>query len=353
MNTQTPLDLSTLFDKAAGLTDGSGWTFPHPEKPEETVQVAEISTGRTLVSTKNLIDEYRTQPERLRATAKLHTLASLIDYAKRFKKLESALHASLFEPYRLTAKIDYHGMGADAAPSFNTHSAVYDFPLSEPMQAWMKVANGKLINQEEFAHFLEDREIDIHNPPADWMMLEASQLQLMLDLLNLRDDISPVDPKTGLYIGPDGKLLADEAPEPEEGYIPRKAVYKLRRKKFATSLHMERFAQGIEITNNQHAAQSYDKKSGQRSVIFKEDHTDSEGREVKVPDMFLINIPVFEGGVRHLLPVRLYYRLNSKSGSITWGMQLIDPNRMIRIAVETAARQAAEETALPLFFGTL
>lgn len=351
MNTQTPLDLSTLFDKAAGLTDGSSWTRPHPEKPEETVQLAEISTGRTLVSIKKLIDEYRSQPERLAATAKIETLQSLIDYANRFKRPESALHATLFEPYKLTVKIDYHGQGADAVPSFNTHRADYAFPLSEPMKAWMKAANGDLMTQEDFAFFLESRSVDIHNPPHDWQMLEASQLQLMLDLLNLRDDISLTD-AAGRYIDQEGKLIDSDGPEPtDDRYIPRKAIYKLRRKRFATELHMEKFAAGIEITNNSKVAQSFDPKTGQKTLNYKDQHQDSEGRDVKVPELFLINIPVFENGKRHLLPVRLYYRL--LGGSVKWALQLIEPERMIRIAVEAAARQAAEETALPLFFGTL
>lgn len=344
-------DLKELFTTAAALTEGTTWEIPHPDKPGETIRIAELSKDRTLNSLKALQDEYRTRPERIEARAQIQTLDSLVDYANRFKRLESALHATLFAPYALTVKVDYHGLGEDAAPSFNKHRADYAFPLSEPMKAWMKTANGTLMPQEDFAHFLEDRAVDIHNPPTDWQMLEATQLALMLDLLNLRDDISLMDAE-GRYIDQEGKLLDYEGPEPEdERYIPRKALYKLRRKRFATELHMERFAQGIEITNNSKAAQSYDIKSGQKTLTYKDEHLDKDGRAVKVPELFLIRIPVFENGVRHLLPVRLYYRLFN--GSVKWALTLIEPERMIRLAVEAAARDAAARTGLPLFFGTL
>ncbi|WP_395831165.1 DUF2303 family protein [Elstera sp.] len=345
-------DLHELFTAATALTDGSTWEIPNPEKPSEKIQIAELSKGRELVSLKKFQDEYRTRPERIKADAKIETLDSLVDYANRFKRPESALHATLFSPYKLTLKVDYHGTGADADPSFNTHRADYAFPLSEPMKAWMKTANGDLMDQQDFAHFLEDRAVDIHNPPTDWQMLKADQLNLMLDLLNLRDDISLMDGQ-GRYIDQDGKLLDSEGPEPEDDrYIPRKALYKLRRKRFATELHMEKFAVGIEITNNSTAAQSYDPKSGQKTLTYKDDHLDKDGRALKVPELFLINIPVFENGQRHLLPVRLYYRL-PKNGAIKWALQIIEPERMIRIAVEAAARAAADRTGLPLFFGTL
>jgi hypothetical protein len=344
-------DLNTLFNNARALTIGTTWEAVHPENPDQKISLAELSDGRALKSIKALIDEYRTRPERIDANARIQTLDSLVDYANRFKRPESALHATLFAPYALTVKVDYHGEGADAVPSFNKHRADYSFPLSEPMKTWMKTANGTLMAQEDFAHFLEDRAVDIHNPPTDWQMLEATQLDLMLDLLNLRDDISLMDGQ-GRYIDQDGKPLDSEGPEPEDDrYIPRKALYKLRRKRFATELHMERFAQGIEITNNAKAAQSYDTRSGQKTLTFKDEHLDKDGRAVKVPELFLIRIPVFENGVRHLLPVRLYYRLSN--GSVKWALTLIEPERMIRLAVEAAARDAAVRTGLPLFFGTL
>jgi hypothetical protein len=68
-----------------------------------------------------------------------------------------------------------------------------------------------------------------------------------------------------------------------------------------------------------------------------------------VPEIFLIDIPLFDGEARRLLPVRLFYR---KHGSgIKWAIQLVDYQRMVKEAVADAATSVAAQTGIPLFQG--
>lgn len=328
----------------------------------QSPQAVVLPKGQDIRSLKPLLDEYRTAPERIRAAADLTTLDSLIAYVKRFRNHSTALFAQ-DEPTapQLLAVLDYHAAvtppPADDCPSslpiFCTHTATYRFPLSDPLMAWIAATErcqdprkGGMFTQEAFAFFLQDRARDIENPPLDWMMVDQATVQEVCEILNLHDDNAPRDQ--------DGKYLDTEAvqeDEEEDRYIPRDALYKLRRIRFGSAHLLEKLAIGISLSLELKVEQQFDPKTGRKTINFKDEHEarSSTGRKVIVPDMFFVNIPVFESGRRHLLPVRLYYR---KAGTgLMWGVELVEPERMIRRAVAAAAREAATQTTCPLYFG--
>ena len=55
--------------------------------------------------------------------------------------------------------------GEYRAPGWRDHVAIYNCPLSTEWKTWV-ANNGKSMNQEQFAKFIEDNAIDIASPPA-------------------------------------------------------------------------------------------------------------------------------------------------------------------------------------------
>lgn len=313
-----------------------------------TVPAVVLPLGKTLTSVKKLVDEWRERPERITSTATLLTIDSLVDYVSRFKRPETALFVS-DDPGapKAVAAIDFHGIGAAAEPSFVSHRATYQFPLSEQAKAWIAIGKG-LLNQEEFANFLDDHGYDISNPPADWMMLQPQDLALILDLLNLKDDLGEVDDAADQLAR---KLESDDGEE-DDRYIGRSAVYKLRKIRWGKHDRISALARGVSIAVGQQVKQSFNPRTGEREAVFTETHQDARdavGRKVVIPDGFFISIPVFEGGERHLLPVRISYRIGG--GKALFGLEVVDVRRVVRSAIQLAAADIAKRAGVPLFFG--
>lgn len=320
-----------------GGADGSG----------RNVEVLFVPSGKTVKSAKPFIDEWRETPERIRAAAAVTTAESFTDYVNRFRRDETAVFVNVEGAPSLLGVVDYHGSGASADPSFCTHSVTYNFPLSDAMSAWVKATKAGAMDQEDFAYFLEEREFDIENPPADWSMLEPDELGVILDLLNIHGDRNPVDDADAAALAAEGGGDDDG----EDRYIPRSAIYKLRKKRFGSSKRMMDLARGIAVGVGRKAVSAFNPRTGERSVSFSEEHEtrDATGSKVVVPELFLVNIPVFDGGARHLLPVRLGYRV--KGGAVKWAVELIDAPRLIRSAVDAVAAQVGQGTGCPVYYG--
>lgn len=317
---------------------------------DSRVQAALVPAGMSLVSVKSLLDEYRHTPRYIKTNAVATTAQSFADYMNRFRRDASAVFA-MDDPAkpRLLGMLDYHErdeVAMEDAPSFCTHRISYAFPLSEEMRAWRAMSVKGLVGQEEFATFLQDRAHDIANPPIDWMQVDADEIRMILDLLNLHDDKGQIDDAA------DAEAFAVEASDADdERYIPRSALYKLRRIRWGSVQRLIQMARGIEITANGKASAGFNPRTGERQVSFVEEHetSDGRGRKVFVPDGFFVHVPVFEAGPRHLMPVRLRYRL--QNGKVAWALELVDANRMVRLAVRAVAEQVGKDTNLPVFFG--
>lgn len=330
----------------------------------DELALAIVPEGKAVVDLQPHLDALRAAPKRIETIAAVTTVQSLIDYANRFKLGASALFAS-DDPKRpsLLGIIDFHGgtvgapaegetqlaggdstPGSNATPRFGRHLVRYDFPVSEQVRAWSEIS-GKALSQAEMAAFIDERRYDIANPPADWMQLaekDRPTVELILHLLNIGEDQGEID---------DDSPDAEPDAEGEDRYIPRSALYKLRRIRFGSVQRLLQMARTIEITVGQKAREGYDNKTGQRTVMFEEEHQTSNGAGMKVivPDFFLLNVPVWEGETAQLVPVRLQYR--HVKGQFAWFLTLVEWRRVIRFAVRTEAERAREETGLPLFYG--
>lgn len=310
----------------------------------DRLALAVLPEGRRIENLKPFLDELRDAPRRIEASVQATTIQSLIDYVNRFKSADSAVFADDGQKPSLTAILDFHGQGEAAHPRFGAHRVRYDFPLSDQVLAWAGIS-GKPLNHAEMASFLGERQFDIANPPLDWMQVDKKTVDLLIHLLNLGDDAGEID----------DEAVDDVIRDPIEGddrYVPRSALYKLRKIRFGSAQRLIQMARTVEVAVNAKAVEGYNPKTGERTVTFSEEHQthDGKGRRIVVPDAFLLRAPVFEGETPQLIPVRLQYR-RGQGGALSWFMTLVEWRRVVRFAVRAEAERVHAETGLPLFYG--
>lgn len=302
-NTQALIDFVAAHAKAE-IVQVEG------QNGQPLTDVLVLPAGLAAHSVKKYLDEYRSAPERRQGNATFTDLASLIAHANRFKDADSALFAcdDRSKPH-ITAVLDYHRAGAESAPRFGRHRGVYNFPLSDEWKAWM-AANGKGMAQSDFAAFLEDRIVDVI-PPPDFVHAD--------------------------FDGPDSpdKKLADLA--------------ELLGGNFAGPAKLMEMARGLSVNQAARVKNAANLSSGEISVQFETEHQDTQGQPIKVPNLFLIAIPVFVNGAAYRIAVRLRYRLDG--GSIKWSYQLYRTDKVFDHAFDEAVARAATETGLPVLRG--
>jgi hypothetical protein len=330
------------------------------------VCVAVLPEGKGLVDLAPYIEAQLPAPRRIKASPVLGNIPSLIEYVNRFKFDGATVLFATDDPAKpsLLAVIDFHGgtvpgfdrppapeevrfrdetPGSSAMPRFGEHVARYNFPLSEQVLAWSKIS-GQPLSHTDMAAFIDERQFDVANPPLDWMQVDRDTVDLILHLMNIHDDQGEVDDAATDDI--DRDLATDE-----DRYIPRSAIYKLRRIRFASSARLIQMARTVEISANSKTVEGYKPHTGERTIEFKEEHDtrDGQGRKIIVPDAFLLQIPLFEGETPVLVPVRLQYR--HAKGNIAWFLTLMEWRRVVRYAVKVEAERVKAATELPLFFG--
>lgn len=256
--------------------------------------------GFDVHSTKGLTDDYLAAPERREGTAVLTDLPSFVAHANRFKDDDSAIFASRNpEKPSILAVLDYHRAGADGSPRFGKHRARYDFPLSVEWQAW-QAGNGKAMGQEDFARFLEDRLVDV------------------------------LDPKSALETAKAFAALLDCG--------------------FATPSRLLELSRGLSVSVGRRVVNQGNLSTGESTMTFAEEHTDSAGKPLKIPGAFLIGIPVFRNGTPYQIPVRLRYRVSGSVVSWIYEMSRIDA--VFDHAIDEAIGVATKETSLTTFSGS-
>lgn len=310
----------------------------------DRLALAILPEGRRIESLKPFLDELREAPRRIEGTPQATTIQSLIDYINRFKTGDSAVFADDGQKPSLTAILDFHGQGESAQPRFAVHRMRYDFPLSDQVLAWAAIS-GKPLGHADMASFLAERQFDIANPPLDWMQVDRKIVDLLIFLLNLGDDAGQIDDEAVDEVFPDQI-------EGDDRYVPRSALYKLRKIRFGSVQRLIQIARTVEISVNAKAVEGYNPKTGERTVTFSEEHQthDGQGRRIVVPDAFLLRTPVFEGETPQLIPVRLQYR-RGPGGGLSWFMTLVEWRRVLRFAVKAEAERVHAETSLPVFYG--
>lgn len=114
---------------------------------------------------------------------------------------------------------------------------------------------------------------------------------------------------------------------------------------------MVELSKGIAVRADERAVIKHDLNTGEATINFSSEHTDVNGDAVKVPNMFVIVIPVLEGGKAYQLPCRLRYRLNN--GSIIWWYEVINLDKAIELAVNEELEAIKEKIGLPVYYGDL
>lgn len=353
---QTPADITALIDAVKGM-HGENEIIPVANMAAGTTTLLVVPDGRTYHDLGAVLDKYLDRPRRLVESAAVGGTDAMIAYADRFKTPDSALFVDPSpDTPSLRLVVDYHSPAArgqddqfDAppTPAHRQHTATYAFPLSDEMKAWRKAEAAGLMDAETFAWLLQQRVNDISNPPVDWMLVPGEEVDRICSLLNLRDDHQPRDGK-GNPIPFEELDLSRDTEELPTGYRTR--LDKLRAKRFGTQQQLLTLSTEMSVSTQASSSQKISLQDGTRYLEIAEDHqANVKGRKVKVPELFLIDIPVFDGEPSHLMPVRLYYR--RVSGGVKWQIELVDHRRMVKDAITKAAQDVATATHLPLING--
>lgn len=258
-----------------------------------------------LIDLQPQLEALRENPRRRRGTVTAHDLPSLVLVCNRYKDDQSAVYASLVDGQpAMTAIFDYHETGAPGVgkPRFGDHRAHYKFPLSVEWRAWIG-QDGKRMAQTDFAAYIEDHISEITPAPAaDQMAPETLALQQML--------------------GGD----------------------------FAAPNRMMELARGLAIREGVQVKGFTNLATGEATMEMATEHTDEKGKPLKIPGLFLITIPVFEGGQLYRIAVRLRYRVTNQG--VMWFFQMFRADKALKLAFEEACAIVAAETNLPVYRGT-
>ncbi|WP_339760786.1 DUF2303 family protein [uncultured Hoeflea sp.] len=263
----------------------------------ESVPVARLhGESPEFDSLKRLAEEWRLHPERKTGTAQVDTLTSFIDLTNRHKTADSAVFADTnWKAPALTAVIDYHKAESTDAQWLN-HRVHYAFPLSEQWKTWV-ATNGKTMSQADFAQFIEDNIADLSSPEA----LEVTDFE--------------------------AKFAT----------------------KIATPSELVALSRGLAVRVESKAMSSVVLQSGEGEIVWDEVHQDADGKKLKVPGLFMLQIPLFHMGETQRVPVRLRYRI--REGSTVWFYQIYRPDVAVTEGVLDDYEDATAKTGLPGFIG--
>jgi uncharacterized protein YfdQ (DUF2303 family) len=113
-----------------------------------------------------------TLPDHIKQSVVLQTVDSLVDYGNRFKTENTVLFADI-AANTIVASIDYH---APAAAGHLGHKATLTLPFSVEWKTWSDI-DGKLMEQIEFARFLEENAGDVVAPTGAELLDACRDLQ--------------------------------------------------------------------------------------------------------------------------------------------------------------------------------
>jgi uncharacterized protein YfdQ (DUF2303 family) len=277
-----------------------------PQEPigDHRIEALLVPEGYKAQSIKPYLDDFLKRPRRRKGTATVTDLDSFVTLTARGADGHSVIFAARDKnPPTLTAVLNYNEPTADDAAArgrFGDHRVLYNFPLSPEWTAWIG-QNGKSMSQGEFAAFVEGRVLDLVEQPT------KKDEPVMLLAKNLRGT-------------------------------------------FALPSEMVTMSRGMSLNVNEQVQEVIDIGSGQMQVNYSQTHVGERGKPLKVPSLFLIAVPVFQKGELFLIAARLRYR--KTDARLIWWYELYQPEKSFDLAFDEAAEHAAEETKLPLYYGT-
>lgn len=257
------------------------------------------------------------KPIRLKGTAKMSDVESLIQWTNRFKDQNSALFCNTgkTEP-SLKCISNYHEERMHKAPNQNLarcadHQAVYTFPKSNEWITWNNISGQKLTN-EDLGEFIEAHATDIVQPTPSI----------------IKGSTSPKNTKWE-------NDLIETAQHIEGRYGQLHELLSLSRK-FKVCETSE-----IKIQTN--------RDTGEGEIQLLSEHKTAEGKPVRIPNLIIIAIPVFKGGDLYRIPVR--FRYQKRGLAVSFSLTLFNPHKAFEHAVEEVCTHVKKQTKLPLFMG--
>lgn len=266
-------------------------------RTEQGAVFAVLPTGKRIENLKPVLDAFLDFPERTKGEARIGDMGSFLAHVKRFGAVDDSAifaHPDRRAPH-LLAVYDY---SAKDAPDWHQHRAKYACPVADEWLAWTG-RDGQAMKQGDFAAFIEDRIGDVIVPDS------AGADSAVQDFANLV-----------------GGVLAS----------PQRLI---------------EVSRGLSIAAEQKVKQAVNLASGEVSVAFEETHN-ATGNALKVPNLFVIAIPVFYAGASYRIPVRLRYRV--KDGAITWSLHLYRADRVFDDAFGDVVTQA-KASGVPVYVG--
>lgn len=261
-----------------------------------TIPTAWDRKAGRVVDLRPTIEALRQLPARRTGTAKVLTLQSFIDLTNRHKDDHTVIFANTdWKSPTLTAVIDYHQ--TDALSRHLQHRILYAFPISEEWSAWTD-QNGTVMDQGEFAAFVEDRLAELATPHV----------------------------------------------------AEREELERLFQTKLATPAELMQLSRGLQVNVGINVKTAKTLQTGEAEIIYEESHRDSAGNKLIVPGLFIIKLPVFVGGEPVRLPARLRYR--AAGGGIKWFFQLYRPDVYVTERIRADLALAANATERPSYEGT-
>lgn len=254
----------TLPVPVPGLPDSIAIALTHEEHPKP-------------LDLKPLFENYRTRPVRARGTALVSTVESFCALVERNMTAETVIFACTnWTAPTLTAVLDYHAASdqqtmAAGVPGNGQHRVHYAFPLSESWSAWVEM-NDEVMEQAEFAAWLEDHIAELSSPTAEEARHYESQFATTV----------------------------------------------------ATPAQVMELSRGLQVNVAATVKNAQTLQTGEASIQFEETHHDASGKPLKVPGLFILQTEIFFMGTPVRMPVRLRYR--PAGGRIKWFFQIWRPD---------------------------
>jgi len=246
----------------------------------------------------HLFADYRLFPQRKTGQAVALTFETFCDLVNRHRTDHSAIFADTdWRKPALTAVIDYHQNLNGGRADNGKHRVRYAFPLSDEWKAWIGT-DGQAMRQEEFAWFLEDRVAELSSPTDHEKVTYEAQFATTI----------------------------------------------------ATPAQVVELSRGLKLAVDTRVKSAVTLQSGEGQIAWEETHNGTDGKQIKVPGLFMLYIAPFFMGDKIRIPVRLRYRI--KDGATSWFYQIYRPDLAITEHVRQHLIDARNRTDLPTFEGT-
>lgn len=295
------LDIKALAQLGA---DASSLDLGHLAKPDDMKGVPDvipvaIVNGKApeVRDVSRLFEPYRQFPACKTGTATAQTFEAFAALTNRHKTDHSVIFADAdWRAPSFTTIVDYHHAENGGQADFGKHRIHYKFPLSEEWKAWVKM-DGEPMKQRDFAYFLEDRVPELTAPT------DAERIWMERDF----------------------------------------------NATIATPNQLIELSRGLQVNVEAKVKAHHVLQSGEAQIAFDETHQGADGKPVKVPGLFMLQLAPFFMGDKIRMPVRLRYRV--AGGDIIWFYQLYRPDLAITEHVRATLFEARDKTGLPAYEG--